>query len=193
MALTDEEVQKSLEVLKALDKAIEGGPWDKSLLLKAIGKKLQDAREHFIQDLDLKNIIDQVAVFQAAAATEPVLHADFVEVYVSLYQAHGADMQKWATILASLTQLSITRPTYKNEQDVVASIHAKAFQANDSYVVVKIRKDDVLPAPEGKTPVDRFGRELMVLKENVIRPQNITRFVHLTGEYRFANGMLTKK
>lgn len=190
MALSDEEVQKSLEVLKALDKAIGEGPWDKSLLLKAIGKKLQDAREHFIQDLDLQAIIDQVAVSQDTAPQ--ALHVDFTEVYVSLYQAQGTTIPKWAAILTSLTQLSITRPIYKNEEDIRASIRAKAFQANDAYVVVKIRKSDVLPAPEGKTPVDRFGRELMVLKENVIRPENITRFVHLTGEYHFINGALIK-
>jgi intracellular multiplication protein IcmQ len=193
MALTDEEVQKSLDVLKALDQAIEGGPWDKSLLLKAIGKKLQDAREKFIEDLDLQEAIKQASAPQAGLNQQAILGEDFVEVYVSLYQAQGANIPKWAAILVSLTQLSITRPIYKNEEDMQASIRAKAFQANDAYVVVKIRKDDVLPAPGGKVPVDRFGRELMVLKENVIRPENITRFVHLTGEYRFVNGELIKK
>jgi intracellular multiplication protein IcmQ len=193
MALTDEEVQKSLEVLKAIDKALGEGPWDKSLLLKAIGKKLQDARERFIEDLDLQKIIDQVSTSQATAIQQTTLGADFTEVYVSLYQAYGSNIPKWATILTSLTQLSITRPIYKNEEDIKASIRGKDFQANDAYVAVKIRKDDVMPAPGDKVPVDRFGRELMMLKENVIRPENITRFVHLTGEYRFVNGALVKK
>lgn len=191
MALTDEEVQKSLEALKALDKAIEGGPWDKSLLLRAIGKKLHDARERFIEDLDLKEILEKSSASQEIA--QPSLqNADFLEVYVSLYQAQGTNLQKWAAILTSITQLSITRPIYKNEEDIKASIRAKDFQANDAYVAVKVRQTDVMKSPEGKTPVDRFGRELLVLKENVVRPENISRFVHLTGEYRFVKGVLIK-
>lgn len=191
MALTDAEVEKCLEVLKALSDAVEKGPWDKSLLLQGIGKKLREALEGFVTDLGLGDFSIESA--SAEMGSSSLQHAESTEVYVSLYQAQGANIQRWVTILTAITQLSVTRPTYKNETDVKASIRAKDFQVNDAYVAVKIRKDDILQPIEGKIPVDRFGRELLVLKENVIRPENISRFVHVSGEYRLIKGMLVKQ
>lgn len=191
MALTEEELKKSLEVLKALNDAIEGGPWEKSLFLTGIGKKLNDIRARFIQDLDLEEILAKSTAAQTAAA-QPLEDTESTEVYVSLYQAEGANINKWAAVVTSIAQLSINRPVYKNAEDANAAIRAKTYQTNDAYAAVKIRRADILKPVDGKVPLDRSGRELLVLREGAIRSANVTLFTHVSGQYRYANGGLIK-
>lgn len=190
MALSKEETKKSLEILKALDEAIEKCQLDDSLYFRGIRKKLTDARERFIAELDLDAHLKKLADAESPPQTS-LEESQFVEVYISLYQAEGANIRKWENILSSITALSVSRPAYKNEEDVAATIRAKAHKINDAYVAVKVHKDDLLKSSD-KLLADRAGKEVLALREGVIRPQNITRFVHVSGVYKFRNGSLIK-
>ncbi len=187
MALSKDELQASLKILKALDETIATGPWDYNLFFKGIGKQLLEARERFVRELGLEGHKngDKGLADEAEAA--------FIEVYVSLYQAEGANISKWQTVVNTLAGYNLTRPVYKNETDVVEAIRSKEFKQNDAYVAVKILKADITQPFTESPPVDRYGHELLVLREGAVRQENISRFVHMSGEYEFRNNTLVKK
>jgi len=191
MALSDETIKKALDLLKALDDAVTHGPWEESLFLRGIGKNLQNVRNQYVHDLGLEEFLKE-STNSTVVDSSLESAGEFAEVYISLYQAEGANMSKWAVIVSSLAQISISRPIYKNEIDIDATIRSKAYKVNDAYVVVKVRNTDIITPPEGKVPVNRYGRELLILRENAVRPENVTRFVHVSGQYYFANGILHK-
>lgn len=186
MALSDEELKANLAILKELDELLADGPWEHNLFFKGIGKKLKDARDHFVEEMGLeKKII-------AETPEQTQLSSNFQEVYISLYQAEGTNIAKWQTVVNSLAGFNITRPIYKNEDDIKNAIRNKSFKQNDAYAVMKIPKDAVLK-PFNTPATDRLGHELVVLREGVVKLENITRFVHQSGEYEFRNHALHKK
>ncbi len=187
MALSKDELETSIKILKTLDEAIANGPWDYNLFFKGIGKKLMDARERFVRELGLEDLAKK-----ESAEAEDESAKLFTEVYVSLYQAEGANISKWQTVINTLAGYNLTRPVYKSEIDIQEAIRFKEFKQNDAYVAVKIRKDDILKLTE-KPPVDRYGHELLVLREGAVQQENISRFVHLSGQYDFRNKTLIKK
>lgn len=187
MASLDDETKANIEVLKALDEAIEKGPWEHSPFFKGIGKKLRDLRDKFQQELGLDNI----DIFQLE--TISIDDSQYTEVYVSLYQAEGTNIRKWLSVIVSLAGLVVSRPIYKNEEDIKAAIRAKEYKQNDGYVVVKVLKEDVMPLTDDNPRLDKEGRELLMLREGAIKLQNIIRFVHMSGEYLFTNNTLVKQ
>jgi intracellular multiplication protein IcmQ len=189
MALSNDEIKAAAEILKALDEAIQQGPWTYNLFFRGIGKKLEDAREHFKHDLSL----DKEALEAQASNIASEISREFVEVYISLYQAQGAELAKWLAVINSLIAHNISRPIYKNEADVQAVLRTKLNRQNDAYVVAQVRLANLMPLPKDKPPVDRMGHPLLLLRENAIQLENIIRFVHVSGVYYLRNGALVKQ
>lgn len=188
MASLDDETKANLEILKSLNEAIEKGPWEHNLFFRGIGKKLRDARDRFQRELGLDDLL------QSQEAHMNVVESDqqFTEVYISLYQSEGANMQKWASVIGSLVGHSISRPVYKNEDDIQAAIRAKDYKLNDGYVAARVRNVLILKPYGDKQPLDRFGRELLILREDAVQLENILYFVHISGRYMLSKGTLTK-
>jgi intracellular multiplication protein IcmQ len=186
MPLSDEELKANLVILKELDDLLASGPWERNLFFKGIGKKLKDARDRFVQELGLEKTETTSEIPQELPA------ADYQDIYISLYQAEGTDLKKWQVVVNSLAGYNVTRPVYRSEEDVKASINTKAFKQNDAYAVIRIRKDDIKKITDA-APKDRLGHELLVLRENAIKLENILRFVHMNDEYHYKNGILSKK
>lgn len=188
MPLTDEEIKSALDILKALDGAIDKGPWEHNLFFKGIGKKLRDARDKFKEELGLDEL---TADLLSQNKSNHKIDNQSTEVYVSLYQAEGSNITKWTTVVNSLAGYNLTRPVYRNEVDIQAAIRAKDQQQNDAYVAVRVRNIDILKVAE-KQPTDKLGHELLVLREGAIHLENISRFVHKSGHYQFRNKLLSK-
>lgn len=189
MTLSKDKLEASLKVLKALDEAIKNGPWEYNLFFRGIGKKLRDARENLVKKLGLEEYAkEEERIASEASLTE----GQYTLVYVSLYQAEGANLQKWQSVVNTLAGYNVTRPVYQNEEDIKNAIRAKEFRQNDAYAIVKIRKDDIMPVFADKPPSDRHGHPLLVLREGAIKLENIQQFVHQSGQYTFRNGVLTK-
>jgi len=80
---------------------------------------------------------------------------------------------------------------YEKEESVQRLIRSKADPSADSYVVVAIRKQDILaPSSYTGTVVDRLDQPLLTLKEGAIQAEGIVEFVHLGQRYRFDRGRL---
>ncbi len=189
MVSADDETKANVEILKALNEAIEKGPWEHNLFFRGIGKKLRDARDRFQRELGLDELL-RAEEMQVGGMDA---NQDFAEVYVSLYQSEGANMQKWASVIGTLAGNSISRPVYKNEDDIQAAIRAKDYKINDGYVAVKVRTAHILKPYGDKPPLDRFGRELLVLREDAVQLEYILYFVHLSGRYIYSRGILIKQ
>lgn len=188
MASLDEETKTNLEILKSLDEAIQTGPWEHNLFLMGVGKKLRELRERFQQEAGLGGVAED-----GTAAQQALGEGEYFDVYISLYQAEGNNIRKWFGVVTSLAGHSVSRPVYKKEEDIQAAIRAKEYKQNDAYIVVKIREKDLLIIPGEKPRLDREGRELLILKENAVKLENIIRFVHLSGEYILSENTLVKQ
>jgi intracellular multiplication protein IcmQ len=200
MGKIDEQRKTARELLRALDSTIEKGPWDKSIFLGTIGKKLKEIRFNFknrLRFLDPGFDETNTAALPAPTATNNVAAAipqpaeNQMEAYVSLYNVDGGNMSKWEKILLSLDKQIVTRPVYATEQAARASIRAKTARKNDAYAAFYLTKTDIIPPKDGKAPLDRLGNPLLILKDTALKLTNITRFCHESGIYLFRNNSLS--
>lgn len=178
--------QQADAILKALDDAIDTGPWEESNFLRVIGKNLREIRTNFA---------NQIGV-EAPKSIEPVTRAALrsgqQEVFIALYSSEGNNLQSWERILANLPRYVISRPIYADEADVRFLIKSKENKSNEAYVSVYINQSDILVLPPDKIPLDRFGKTLITLKDRAINLDNINRFVHFSGVYTYTKGRLIK-
>ena len=185
---SNDNVRRNLEILKILEEAIEQGPWDQSLFLRATGDKLRKLRDQF------KSTAKFIPEESAQQEFETIRDEDEeqIEVYISLYNSAGSEIRNWEKLLNNLKTVLITRPVLATEKDAKELLRSKLNKKNEAYIAVYIDKSDVMSPIGGITPKDTLGHELLVLKENTVKTDNITRFVHVSGEYRFKRGHLIR-
>ncbi|HHF7365763.1 TPA: Dot/Icm secretion system protein IcmQ [Legionella bozemanae] len=178
-------------ILKALDYAIQNGPWDKSNFLRSIGNRLIGIRDNFAKKINERS----QAQIQADAhlANRLALRSGQQEVFVSLYSSDGSNLQSWERIIANLPRQMISRPIYANEEQVQALIKSKENKQNEGYVAIYINETDIIHLSADKTLMDKLGSPLLTLKDRALNVDNITRFVHLSGHYKYSRGRLIKE
>lgn len=182
--------QQNDDILKALNEAIEKGPWDKSNFLKAIGKNLLAVRDDFLSQLGARSRVQLKA--ESNLANRVALRSGQREIYISLYSADGSNMQSWEKIVANLPRQMISRPIYADEEDIKAIMKTKEHKQNEAYVAIFIHQSDILLLPPDKTALDKLGKTLLSLKDKVLNLDNISRFVHITGVYRYEENRLIR-
>ncbi len=186
----DEDTKHSLELIRALDQMIADGNWEGGLFFQAAGKKLRALSEELKAELQLTEAEQP----SATAIIDYVKQkSGLIEIYISVYCTEGRNIKKWEIVLANLPRQVVSRPIYKREKDIKETIHTKENPVNDAYVVAYVTDMDILkPSFRDKAIVDRFGHELLRLKDNALKPENITKLVHLTGEYTYRKNILAK-
>ena len=184
--LSEQQVQA---ILKALDDTIAKGPWDESNFLKVIGKDLREIREGLHEYIASRK---QAPSLSSYVSNPKIQGIGQQEVFISLYSAEGRLIQSWERIVHNLPRQMLSRPIYENEKDIINAIKHKENKINEAYVCVYINSNDILVLHEDKTPKDKLGNKLLVLKDKALQLENITRFVHLTGEYQYLHGRLHK-
>ncbi len=185
--LTDEQNAK---ILKALNKAIEEGPWDKSNFLRMIGKNLISIRDNFLARLGAKT--DHEIRAESHLANKMALRTNQQEIFISLYSFDGTNIQSWEKIVANLPKQTTSRPIYVHEENLKDVLKLKDNKNNEAYVAIYIDKHDILALAPDKVPKDKLGTPLLSLKDRSINTENISRFVHVTGTYQFLKGRLIK-
>lgn len=182
--------EQSAAILKALNEAIENGPWDQSSFLKVIGKNLNQIRDSFLSQLGARTPSQLKA--QSHLVNQMATRGDQQEVYVSLYSADGANLVSWERIVANLPRQMISRPIYAAEEDIQALLKIKENKINEAYVAIYINQVDILPMTREKAPTDKLGKSLLCLKDKTLILDNISRFVHQSGVYRYERTRLIK-
>lgn len=185
--LTDEQ---NAEILEALNKAIEEGPWDKSNFLRIIGKNLISIRDNYLARLGASTEVQLKA--EAHIANQMALRGSQQEIYISLYCFDGTNIQSWERIVANLPRQTISRPIYASEESLKEVLRLKDNKNNEAYVAIYINKDDILTMSPDKTPKDKLGTPLLSIKDKSLNLDNLSRFVHVSGTYQFIKSHLIK-
>lgn len=175
-------------ILKALDEAVQQGPWGASSFLRVIGKNLLEIREGFASRI--KHSVQQKSNISSSIASQMALRHAQQKVYIVLYSFDGMNITSWERIVANLPRQMISRPVYSQEDDAVAIIKTKENKNNEAYVVIYIDACDILPMPIDKVPLDKLGKPLLTLKDRSLKLDNIDCFVHQSGVYHYAQGRL---
>ena len=183
--------EQSHVLLKALDKAIEQGPWEKSSFLRMIGKSLRDLRDKLAKNLQPSESDKAKKISQLT--NRMALHSGQQEIYISLYSSDGTNIKSWERIISNLPNQVLSRPIYASEEEIRAMIRTKENKNNEAYVAIYVNQSDVLSFAADKTPVDKFGVPLLALKGKSLHLENISRFVHVTGSYSYLYGRLSKE
>ena len=182
--------EQNAAILKALNEAIDAGPWDKSNFLKAIGKNLVEIRDGFLTEMGAKSQAQLRA--ESKLASHMARRSSLQEIFVSLYSSDGSNIQSWERIVANLPRQMISRPIYADEVDLIEIIKTKDNKQNEAYVAIFIDKSDILSLSSDKVATDKLGKALLNLKDKTLNLENISRFVHTTGVYRFEKGKLVR-
>lgn len=177
-------------VLRAIDEAIEQGPWEESNFLRVIGKNLRGIRQNLVDKMaqNTKNTL-----ISSQQDNLLLKQNGLQEVFVALYSSEGNQLQSWERILNNLQRQMVSRPIYAKEENIKSLIKSKENKLNEAYVSIFINKDDILTLSDEKTPHDKLGKPLLTLKDRSLNLDNIHYFVHLSGIYTYAKGRLVKK
>lgn len=182
--------EQNARILKALNKAIEEGPWEKSNFLRMVGKNLIAIRDDFLTRLGAKS--EHELKNESQLANKMALRSNQLEIFISLYSSDGINIQSWERIVANLPKQTISRPIYSNEENLKETLKLKDNKNNEAYVAIFIDKQDLLSLAPDKILKDKFGTPLLSLKDRTLNLENISRFVHVTGSYQFLRGRLIK-
>ena len=170
------------KVKEIIENVLAAGNWENSIFLKASGTKLQKLRNEaerlFLLGEESKNV-KAVANKNIEIRTVPPGHS---QVFILLYQVDGTNLQGWYRNIKTLTDYSVTRPAYKNENHAKEAINAKSSGVErNGYAVVNVKDESFYSAEQ--PPVDALGHQLFVLKENSINLENIVEFVHANKKH----------
>jgi intracellular multiplication protein IcmQ len=184
--LSDEQVNGILDALQGM---LKHGSWGGSAILRALGKKLQSIHDKFESDVE--------AGRQATLDAEqgPVKHMPSdtqQEVFVALYSSDGTNLSVWERLLSNLPRQSVSRPVYAHEEDVKRAIRSATNRLNEGYVSIYVDRTSMLSMPAEKIPKDKLGTELLTLKDNALKLNQLKRFVHMNNVYTYAQGRLKK-
>lgn len=172
-------------IIAAVDHVLAGGDWDDSLFLRNTIKPLKKIRDHAVE---LRQSFDTVNGVKKMVP--PEAGENCVKLYVSLYQANGHDMKKWADQLSSLGRYMIGRPIYQKEHHVVQAVRKKLSQTSEAYVVAAVDQSKIISAEHSKLRTDKLGNELVTLAPDAISASNILEFVHQSKRYCYCDHRL---
>lgn len=194
MPLSDDEIKTGRTLLKSINDALKSGPWERSLFLRAIGKKLREIRDRFQANTGLDAGQTEGRVADAGnLARRVAARSGQVEVFISLYNASGSNIKSWEKQLQGLSGSIVTRPIFDREEHVRELIRSRINKKNEAYIVVFIAQTDILEPPGGVSPKDSLGHDLLVVREGAIQAKNITRFFHGSGRYVFKDNKLIRQ
>ncbi len=182
--------QQAEAVIKALNNAIEQGPWEESNFLKAIGKNLSEIRDNFV--LQSNSYGNAQSTASAHFANQSAKRYGQQKVYIQIYSSDGKSMHSWEWIVANLPRQMISRPIYAEEEDVKAIIKTKEHKINEAYVAFYIGENDILQVHADKVPIDKLGKPRLFLKDGTLKLDNIDFFAHISDIYHYSQGRLIK-
>lgn len=183
----EKSIHLNRELIRLLDELMESAHWEESLLLRVTAKDFKALRAR------ANNLLEQSLVLSektGEAGFSQVSRDQQVLVYICMYQTEGGSLRKWEEALKSLASNSIGRPAYRNEKDAIQSVRERGNLPQEGYVAVYVNQPDIMSGPKYAAQ-DRFGNELLTLKQYAVSARHIDKFVHSNQSvYRFDHGKL---
>jgi len=178
----EDEVKKFYEYYNQI-LANEG--WDKAPFLKIMHAKLLKLK------LELDELVgfDSQLELERRGETSPQPISDgFIKLFIYLYTTEGKKVEAWQRLLANLDKQYISRPIYRHEADAQYAVFNAPVVHNAGYVAVWVEKKFLLEPEVG--PQDKFGHELLMLKDRAVDLTKIDYFWTNTSQYQWKLGKL---
>lgn len=183
-------VKQRQQIIENLDVLIENKGWEESLALKVIQGRIVAYRDS-LQDEIVEYQESHQDICTATQEKKEKMAEDDVAVYVCLYRSFGDNIPKWEQTLAILTGNVLGRPVYRSEEEADKFISDKVNREPEAYIEVWIKKNMILELPPQRKMSDKFGSELLSLKQGAVSPDKIKYFTSgVGGKYRYVKGKL---
>lgn len=166
-------IEINRKLVELLDNLLSLEEWDQSLMLRASARQIKKVRDEAKQLLD-----EHLSKDEAKQKKSETLPEGYVYVYVLLFQAMSEDLDRWHSTIQSLPGHTLSRPTYRKEEDVRNRIKARGEKRQEGYVKVMVREQDLVSGYAGRAQKDSLDHELVTIKEGGIKRENIVEFVH---------------
>lgn len=147
-----------------------------------------------------KKFSDRAKKIQQAMQQDEVkadtLSEDEVLIYVHLFNAQGSSLKNWQNLLLphAMVNHSVNRPIYSKRNDIEKVLKIKPNKAQHSYLVVAVKKTDIVSAGKKEILHDNQGFELLRIKHGSLERNKIVEFVHDEKVYEVnSQGELSKK
>jgi Dot/Icm secretion system protein IcmQ len=178
------EIDIGAKLVKILDEALTTGEWD-TLFLRNVKKRLEGLRTEAGSLLKADKNIGMHAAPPSAQHNAD----EYIKIYILLYQLDSNNLQSWTSLIKTLREYNVNRPTYLDEQYIQELVRSKRDAEKYGYVTVNIKKTNIYQFD--KQMVDSFGHEIIALKEKAIKLENIIEFVHANKRrYAFKDNKL---
>jgi len=118
---------------------------------------------------------------------------DDVLVYVYLYNAQGAVLRSWSSMLTPKVfyEHSVNRPIYLDKSHIENVLRSKASRQQHAYLTISIKRDDILSTSH---LTDALGNPVVKVREGKLDFKKLVNFTHNEQDYVLdAGGDLVKK
>ncbi len=186
MATLEENKDILKKLIKLIDELLNSDDWNKGIYLQTISGKIKELRQ------EANALVEEIAGSENVGAVGAASKSTgFINIFVSLYQADAKNLMMWARTLKRINEFSTSRPVYRNEDSIKQLIRARPDPTKEGYAIVHVKETDLIKPYSGKQLADRFGNELLTIREGAIKSENISKFVHGVNVYKYENGELT--
>ncbi len=173
-ALSLEQAKKIQEIL---NKLAQSPNFSQSTFLTLIQKQLIQLSEDFNQAV-------QNIYFAEEATPQPEQELPNHElVFISIYCSDGSDLSAWERVISNLPKQYISRPIYLHEQDAQKMAKSRPVVINEGYVAVYVDKNAIFATGSDMVMQDKFGNQLLSLKDRAIDLKKISFFWHRSKQY----------
>jgi hypothetical protein len=167
----DSLVEVNEELIEVFDDLLAQEGWDANRVLKVSAKKIAALRE------EAAVLLKQATSNTKQVSTDFIMvedKADFISLYVLLYQAEGTSLDKWHDRVATLVKHHVSLPIYREEKTVQKVLRNKKNRNNYGYVEVLVPEDRIHERLSGQK--DTEGHELIALHGDAIKKDHIRWF-----------------
>jgi len=147
----------------------------------------------------LENIEKETTISEKKARivrTATTVAEDEIVVYIHLYNAQGLNFRTWQGMITpkAFFDFSVNRSIYQEQKYIEDFIRSKTNKAQHAYLTVAMKKDRVLPSPEGGSFKDPLGNPLIKVKEGSLLYECMISFTYNGQVYHISEqGELAKK
>jgi len=178
------------KLIGVLNSLLHNGDWESSLFLRTMKRRIQDVIDE-TSSVVAQEDESSTGISDIGSATQ-MLPTGYIRIYILLYQTEGNKLLNWQYALKTLLDYNVSRPTYKDESHVQELIRSKKDVERYGYAVINIKSTDIYEKEQ--MPKDVFNHEMLILKENALKRENIVGFVHaVKRRYNFVDGELVYK
>jgi intracellular multiplication protein IcmQ len=173
-------------IQEALHRLANSSNFSHSTFLKIVQQQIQKVSDEF------DKTVEEVYFSEEKKDQQVVTDPNKQTVFISVYCSEGSKIDAWQRVILNLPKQYISRPIYLREQDAQKAAKAKPQFLNEAYVAVLVDKKNIFAADSDLFNLqDKFGHQLLTLKDRSVELSNIVFFWHNSKQYAFKNNILS--